>query len=195
MRTAAATAVAAAIAATTAFAPSPTSVTVTQGVFQSPAHNARSAAVTYDRAAVPEFSRIQVTQRTHGGRAGNGGTQVGLRVHELQPNRAFGAHVHSEACGAKPDASGPHYQNRKDPAAAHGKPSTNPAYANPRNEVWLDLRTDPNGNGRSSADVNWRFRPGQAKSVVLHAHRTHTGPGQAGEAGDRLACVNVGFKH
>jgi Cu-Zn family superoxide dismutase len=68
-----------------------------------------------------------------------------------------------------------------------------PRYANPRNEIWLDLTTDGNGYARSSASVDWRLGDRAVGSVVLHAEHTHTGPGHAGTAGPRLACVTVDF--
>ena len=41
--------------------------------------------------------------------------------------------------------------------------------------------------------MDWEFRDGEANSVVLHAQHTMTGPGQAGMAGDRLACIDENF--
>ncbi|MGK5730485.1 superoxide dismutase family protein [Streptomyces sp. URMC 124] len=146
-------------------------------------------AVTFDDAAVPPGARVAVVERTGHGR-GHHGTAVRLRVQGLQPGRTFGAHVHTKPCGTRPDDSGAHYQHVKDPK----QPSTNPAYANPRNEVWLDFTTDRRGDGASFAAVSWRFRAGEARSVVIHEHATETGPGRAGMAGARLACVNVPFE-
>ena len=60
--------------------------------------------------------------------------------------------------------------------------------------MWLDFRTNAEGDGSSAATVDWRFRPGQARSVVIHDHATETGQGAAGTAGNRLACVNVSFE-
>ena len=37
--------------------------------------------------------------------------------------------------------------------------SINPSYANPGNEVWLDLVTNADGNGRAQTVVDWPFRP------------------------------------
>ncbi|MEV6578719.1 superoxide dismutase family protein [Streptomyces sp. NPDC051582] len=140
-------------------------------------------AVTFDTQAVPVGSEVTVTERV------GDDTYVELRLHGVQANRTFGAHVHQKPCGAKPNDSGPHYQNATDPE----QPSTNPAYAGPHNEVWLDIRTDGHGDGATAAVQAWRFRAGQARSVVIHEHATHTGAGAAGTAGTRLACVNVPF--
>ncbi|CAM5558576.1 superoxide dismutase family protein [Streptomyces abikoensis] len=141
-------------------------------------------AVTFDRAAVPPGARVTVTERT-----GHDGTRVHLRLHGVQPGRTFGAHVHMQPCGTRPEDSGGHYQQVKDPK----QPSTDPAYANPRNEVWLDFTSDKRGDGGASSSVAWRFRSGEARSVVIHEHATERSPGRAGTAGDRLACVNVPF--
>ena len=86
--------------------------------------------------------------------------------------------------------AGPHFQNRVDPAATPQAPSSDPAYANPQNEVWLDLRTDGDGAGTATTTVPFAF-PGRAPaSVVVHEKEmTATAPGQAGTAGGRLACL------
>ncbi|MDJ1130651.1 superoxide dismutase family protein [Streptomyces iconiensis] len=141
-------------------------------------------AFTYDRRRVPAGAGIRVLQR-----AGDGKTTVRVAVHGLAPRYRFGVHVHTKPCGLRPNDSGPHYQNVKDPK----QPSTNPRYANPRNEVWLDFTTDAKGNGGAVSRHDWTFRRGEARSVVLHERGTHTGPGHAGQAGDRLACVSVPF--
>lgn len=143
-------------------------------------------AITYDPALAPKGARVTVTEQLLSGNR----THIRLQVHGLRPNRMYGAHVHVKACGRAGDDAGPHYQNVKDPVT----PSTNPKFANPRNEVWLDLATDARGAGSAESTVNWRFRPNGARSVVLHAERTRTEPGKAGSAGARLACVTVPFK-
>jgi hypothetical protein len=47
-------------------------------------------------------------------------------------------------CGAAASAAGPHYQHKRDPQASATAPSVDASYANPQNEVWLDLTTDAN---------------------------------------------------
>lgn len=163
----------------------------TGGVFGAPGPTPTAGehtAYTYDLAAVPAGATVNVESHDE-----NGHTTVTFSARGLAPNRDFGVHVHTRPCGAAPSDSGPHYQNTVDPAATAEHPSTDPAYANPRNEVWLDVTTDANGSAESTSTVDWEFRDGQAKSVVLHAHRTMTAPGQAGMAGDRLACVDEDF--
>ncbi|MFE2876111.1 superoxide dismutase family protein [Streptomyces roseus] len=140
-------------------------------------------AVTFDTEAVPVGSWVTVIERV------GDDTHVELRLQGVEANRTFGAHVHQKPCADEPNDSGPHYQDAHDPE----QPSTNPAYANPHNEVWLDVRTDGRGDGGAAATQAWRFRPGQARSVVIHEHATHTGDHAAGTAGARLACVNVPF--
>ena len=154
-------------------------------------------AVTYDRKLVPTGARIDVRQWISGpatadpGRqdepAADGRMTVELRVTGVRPGHTFGAHVHAEPCGADPADSGPHYQHR---------PGTDPALANPANEVWLDVTADADGVGESVAVQRWIFRSGEAGSVVLHERATSTGHGdheQPGDAGARVACFTVPF--
>ncbi|MEV7042721.1 superoxide dismutase family protein [Amycolatopsis sp. NPDC051061] len=165
--------------ATTAVAP------LANAKFGNPATaGAQPGAVTYDAKVVPVGAEASVTASVTGGK-----TTISLDVHSLPPNHAFGAHVHTTACGPKPADSGPHYQNQKDPVS----PSVDPAFANAQNEVWLDLVTDDSGDASASASADWTFRPHQANAVVIHASHTHTEPGKAGTAGDRLACIDATF--
>jgi len=148
-------------------------------------------AVTYDTKLVPEGSRVLVKEMVHGKEMmhDNEVTRVHLRVKDLVANRTYGAHVHTGPCGERPASSGPHYQNKQDPE----KPSVDSKYANPENEVWLDFTTDENGTGNATAKVDWRFRTGEARSVVIHESATATQDSHAGMAGERVACVNVPF--
>jgi Cu-Zn family superoxide dismutase len=142
-------------------------------------------AVTYKTDLVPVGARVQVKEELRR----SGGTRIELRVRDLDENRVYGAHVHTKPCGKLPADAGPHYQDKPDPV----QPSVDPEFANPRNEVWLDLNTNKDGSARSIATVDWRFREGGARSVVLHEMATSTHEGHAGTAGARLACVNVPF--
>jgi superoxide dismutase, Cu-Zn family len=134
-------------------------------------------AVTYDP-RVPAGARASVMALPIGGR-----TVVVLLVSGLPPHAHHGAHVHVRPCGPAPADAGPHFQDVVDPV----QPSVDPAYANPRNEVWLDFTADASGTALSSAVVEWTFDGRQADSVVLHEH--HTQPG--GGAGARLACLRL----
>jgi Cu-Zn family superoxide dismutase len=93
-------------------------------------------------------------------------------VQALLPKHEYGAHVHANACGATADAAGPHYQHIQDPVS----PSVDPAYANPRNEIWLDFTSDKRGNGFALTNVDWTFGARHPKSVVIHEMHTHTDP-------------------
>jgi Cu-Zn family superoxide dismutase len=139
----------------------------------------------YDAKLVPQGSQVEVVESVEGD-----STKVTLTVHGLLPNRAYGAHVHKMPCGAKGDDAGPHFQHKADPV----KPSVNPAFANPQNEIWLDLKTDAEGTATSTSTVPWKFTPpASAGSVVIHAEKTQTAPGKAGTAGARAACVSAKF--
>ncbi|MEW1911801.1 superoxide dismutase family protein [Kitasatospora sp. NPDC085895] len=138
------------------------------------------AAISHAPDVVPYGSRVRVTEARSGT-----GTAVGLELTGIVPATELTAHVHTGQCGADPAASGPHYQDAVDPV----QPPTDPAYANDRNEVRLALRTDAAGDGTARTAVHWRFRPGGARSLVLHTvHAEGAHP-----AGARVACVNVDF--
>ncbi|MFF1684768.1 MULTISPECIES: superoxide dismutase family protein [unclassified Streptomyces] len=145
--------------------------------FSPPSAFVASPALTYDMKLVPAGARIEVVQR-----GGHGRVSVSVRVEGLVAGRAYGAHVHQGECGGDPAAAGGHYQHREDPV----RPSKDPAYANPENEVWLGFTTDAQGAGAATARQGWEFRPGEARSVVLH--------GMPGGAGARIACFAVPFE-
>lgn len=171
-----------ALAAAPTLTPSPTpSRTVQVGA----TFGTDGTAITYDPELVPVGSRGAVSSDT-----GDGGTTVMLGVRGLQPERRYGAHAHTEPCGATGDLAGPHFQNVVDPV----QPSVDPAFANPENEIWLDLTTDESGAGSATATVAWGFeRDRRARSVIIHAMPTATDPGTAGTAGARAACITVDF--
>jgi Cu-Zn family superoxide dismutase len=141
-------------------------------------------AITYAEDLVRVGARGAVSAQTE-----RGSTTVRLAVRGLLPERVYGAHAHARPCGTDGDAAGPHFQHDVDPV----QPSTDPRYANPGNEVWLDLTTDPAGAADVQTVVPWQFVDQRARSVVIHAEPTRTGPGEAGVAGQRVACVNVDF--
>jgi Cu-Zn family superoxide dismutase len=153
-------------------------ITLVWGSFGSYAPD--TAAVTYNPALVPFGAKATAL-----GVTGPHGTITTFMVKGLLPDRQYGAHVHTNPCGASPADAGPHYQNLVDPV----QPSTDPAYANSRNEIWLDFSTDHRGSGLALSTVAWSFTDRHAHSVMIHEHHTHTG----GAAGARLACVNVSF--
>jgi Cu-Zn family superoxide dismutase len=147
-------------------------------------------AITYDPKVVPPGATAQVgIARTATG------TTVRLTARGLVPRRAYGAHLHTQPCTAMPDEAGPHYQHSPDPKAAASPPSVDPAFANPRNEVWLDFTADARGNGAVTAAVSWTFDAIEPpRSLVLHAEHTRTAAGKAGMAGPRVACLTLGTR-
>jgi hypothetical protein len=87
-------------------------------------------------------------------RTADGKTIVTVHVEGLQPNTAYGSHVHQQACGAG-DADG-HYEF--DP--------TGPAA--PPNEIWPSFTTNAAGIGNGRAVV-YQTAGSAAVSVVVHA--------------------------
>jgi superoxide dismutase, Cu-Zn family len=159
----------------------PAGVGQASGTFSAPP----GLAVTYDQALVPVGASAAVNTTED-----SGSTSVTLDVTGLQPNRRYGAHAHTNACGATGADAGPHFQLTPDPVT----PSVDPAYANAQNEIWLDLTTDAQGAGRATSTVDWEFPADRrAGSVVIHTMPTSTEPGKAGTAGDRAACITVPF--
>ncbi|ASR38578.1 hypothetical protein BAY61_30315 [Prauserella marina] len=145
-------------------------------------------ATTYDPSLVPAGA----TGRVYSMSGKYTGTFTTLSVSGLRPERQYGAHVHEKPCGASGGDAGPHFQNVADPAADGGA-STDPAYANADNEIWLDFTTSERGSALASSHVKWAFGERKPASVVIHEHSTSTEHGHAGDAGARLACVNVDF--
>jgi Cu-Zn family superoxide dismutase len=149
--------------------------------------SATSTSETYNPALAPVGSRLKVALNPSGET-----TNAELTVSGLLPNRGYAVHAHTNTCSANPELDGPHYQNRIDPAATPQAPSTNPQYANPRNEVWLDVHTDAAGSGASRTTVPFVFTDRGPGSIVVHeAMQTSTDPGHAGEAGARVACLTL----
>lgn len=142
-------------------------------------------AVTYDTELVPPGSLAVVASVF----SESTGTITELEVRGLVPDREYGAHVHVDPCGPSGDDAGPHYQHEQDPE----QPSTDPAYANPDNEVWLDFTTDDKGAASARSEVDWAYGDRKPGSVVIHERHTSTGEGEAGAAGARLGCITVSF--
>ena len=149
-----------------------------------------SKAFTYNTALVPLGAGALAGMEPAGGDRAQ--TVATLTVTGLLRNRGYAAHAHTKPCGATGEDAGPHYQNQVDPAARPQHPSTDPHYANPRNEIWLDVRTDANGEGVSRATVPFVFTNRAPGSIVIHeAMSTATDPGHAGQAGARVACLTL----
>jgi hypothetical protein len=114
---------------------------------------------------------------------GGAGMEVQLMVSGLPVDRDFGSHIHKAECDA--GMAGGHFQHV--PAPDGG--ASDPAFANPMNEVWLDFKTD--GMGKAMSDVNVNFVPpaGGAKAIIVHDRKT----GDGGVAGAKLACLPFAF--
>lgn len=144
-------------------------------------------AETYNPALAPVGAHMKAVLAPSGE-----STNAEFTVSGFLPNRGYAVHADVNSCGGFPDAEGPHYQNRIDPAATSQAPSTNPEYANPNNEIWLDLTTDAAGSGTSHTTVPFVFTDrGPGSIVVSDATQTATGPGQAGKSGARIACLTL----
>ncbi|CAM3182247.1 superoxide dismutase [Saccharomonospora xinjiangensis] len=139
-------------------------------------------AVTYDASLVPVGALARVAVMTS-----DRGTITELAVRGFVPDREYGAHLHARPCGATGADAGPHHQHVQDPE----QPSTDPAYANPGNEIWLDFTTDAAGAASARSEVGWTFGERRPASLVIHERHTSTAEGEAGVAGERLACVNI----
>ncbi|GAB3003593.1 superoxide dismutase [Saccharothrix stipae] len=151
---------------------------------------AAGAAFTYDPVAAPPGAELELEVV-----GGDGTTTVRLSADLLQPDRGYAAHAHTDPCGRKGTDAGPHYQHEVDPAATPERPSVDPAYANPRNEIWLDLTTDGRGSGTAETTVPFAFGDRAPSSIVLHEHpTTETRQGRAGSAGARIACFTAPFR-
>ncbi len=153
--------------------------------------NTGTLAYTYNPALAPAGARLAVVMTPS-----EETTTAELTVSGLVPNRGYAVHANVNACSPNPAAEGPRYQNRVDPAvnptSISGETSTNPEYANPRNEVWLDVHTDAAGSGTSRATVPFVFTDrGPGSIVVEDAMDTATGLGKAAKEGARIACLSL----
>ncbi|MFI6498845.1 superoxide dismutase family protein [Nonomuraea typhae] len=136
--------------------------------------DADTAAIAYDRKLAPAGAQASATAESVGPK-----TTSSLVVEGLLPARAYGAHLHTKPCGAKPDDAGPHFQHHPDGATA-------------ANEVWLDLTTDAEGAGRATARHSWPLdRARLPQSLVIHAQATVSSGPDAGTAGPRVACLTL----
>ena len=144
-------------------------------------------AVAYDPGLVPAGATARLTSF-----AVAGGLAIRLSVAGLVPRHMYGAHLHTGPCTATPDEAGPHYQHEPDPRASASAPSVDPSFANPRNEVWLDLTADRDGRATVTTVHEGPFAAASPpRSLVLHAEPTRTAAGAAGSAGARVACLTV----
>lgn len=156
-----------------------------RGVFQP--WTAGATAVTYDPAIVPAGATAELFMMPAAD-----GVSVKLAVTGMLPDRTYGAHLHTKPCTATPAEAGPHYQHMPDPHATASPAPADPAFANPRNEVWLDFTTDKLGTATAGATQTWPFdRARPPRSLIVHAQPTSTEAGKAGTAGPRVACLTL----
>ncbi|TMR89953.1 superoxide dismutase family protein, partial [Nonomuraea basaltis] len=135
---------------------------------------ADTAAIAYDRKLVPEGAQASLTAESSADQ-----TRTSLIVEGLRPNRRYGVHLHTQPCGKKPGDSGAHYQHQ-------------PGKIDPASEVWLDVKADAEGAGRSTARHDWALDSARLPaSLVIHSRPTVTSGPKAGEAGDRVACLTL----
>ncbi|WP_165970235.1 superoxide dismutase family protein [Nonomuraea terrae] len=133
-----------------------------------------TSAIVYDRKLAPEGSQASVTVESSGGQ-----TRTSLVVEGLLPNRRYGSHLHTNPCGKKPEAAGPHFQHHA-------------GQIDPSSEVWLDFTTDAEGAGRSSSRNEWTLtRAKLPGSLVIHSDPTVASGPKVGDAGARVACLNL----
>jgi Cu-Zn family superoxide dismutase len=167
-----------------AIASAPTAQAAASQIRAGGAFGETAGAYSYNAAFVPVGSSARVQAIS----TASGKTIVTLHVWGLVPNREYGAHAHKLACGSDPAAASGHFQYLVGGAS-------DPAFANPDNEIWLDFTTDELGNGAAQTVLDWQFPVDRrAQSVVLHDHHTdHGTPGTAGTAGPRYGCLTVGF--
>ncbi len=150
--------------------------------------NPVSQAITYN----PDLAPIGAAMTASLIPTSDGSTRAELTVSGLLPDRGYAAQAHTRECGEAAAAAGPHFQDHIDPKATPQDPSSNPRYANPNNEIWLDVHTDSAGAGTSSTTLPFVLTDRAPGSIVMHeAMRTATDPGHAGAAGARVACLTL----
>lgn len=153
--------------------------------------NTGTLAYTYNPALAPAGARLTAVMTPS-----DESTNAELTVSGLLPNRGYAVHANVDACSPNPAAEGPRYQNRVDPTVSptsiSGETSTNPEYANPRNELWLDVHTDTAGSGTSRTTVPFVFTDrGPGSIVVDDATASATDSGQVAKGAARIACLSL----
>lgn len=149
--------------------------------------NRTSKAITYDTDLAPIGAAMTGTVIPT-----SEGSMAQLTVFGLLPNRGYAVYAYANACGASAGAAGRRFQNHLDPTATSQNPSSDPRYANPDNEIWLDVRTDIAGTGTSHTTVPYTLSDRVPGSLVVHdVVQTPAGPSEPRKAGDRIACLTL----
>ncbi len=119
-----------------------------------------------------------------------GSTRIGLGVSGLERETRYAVRVHHGPCPPPGAAPGPVYQRVPPPEP---ELADDPAFRNPRNEVWLDVSTGADGAGRAHARQDWQFPPQtRPESVIIHRVLLQTVPTDP-VVGRPLACLEVSF--
>ena len=149
--------------------------------------NPTSKAITYDPDLAPIGAAMTATIVPT-----SEGSRAQLTVLGLLPDRGYAVYAYDKACGATADAAGERFQDQPDPEATSSAPSTDPRYANPENEIWLDVRTDDAGVGTAATTIPFVLTNHVPGSLVVHAAmHTPRDPTQAGNIGAPIACLTL----
>jgi Cu-Zn family superoxide dismutase len=149
--------------------------------------NSTSKAITYDPDLAPIGAAMTATIIPT-----SEGSTAQLTVLGLLPDRGYAVYAYNKACGPTAGSAGTRFQNHLDPAATSSGPSTDPRYANPDNEIWLDVRTDDAGTGTSATTIPFILTDRVPHSIVVHDDmHTPKNPGQATHPGARIACLTL----
>jgi superoxide dismutase, Cu-Zn family len=149
--------------------------------------NSTSRAITYNRDLAPIGAAMTATIIPT-----SEGSTAQLTVLGLLPNRSYAVAAYNKPCGPTAGASGARFQNHPDPAATPSAPSTDPRYANPDNEIWLDVQTDASGAGTAATTVPFVLTDRVPGSIVVHDQtQTPQSSARAGNFGARIACLTL----
>ena len=149
--------------------------------------NSTSKAITYDPDLAPIGAAMTATIIPT-----SEGSRAQLTVLGLLPDRGYAVYAHDKTCGTTTSAAGERFQIHRDPAATSAAPSTDPNYANPDNEIWLDVRTDDAGTGTSATTIPFVLTDRVPGSLVVYAGmHTPPNPAQAGNVGAPIACLTL----
>jgi Cu-Zn family superoxide dismutase len=149
--------------------------------------NSTSKAITYDPDLAPIGAAMTATIIPT-----SEGSTAQLTVLGLLPDRGYAVYAYTKACGPTVGSAGTRFQNHLDPAATPSTPSTDPRYANPDNEIWLDLRTDDDGTGTSATHIPFVLTDRVPHAFVVHdGMHTPRNSAQAADIGARIACLTL----
>lgn len=132
----------------------------------------------------PARAKLDVTYDT------SGRTDLDFRVSGLAANTPYVVRAHVGPCTTTRSEIGPVFQASPNP---NPDAPSDPEYINDSNEIWLDVETDPTGNGVSHTDQPWQPSPvWRPASVVVHQTLVQPHP-YAPRVGKAIACLDVPF--